>query len=459
MPAEQLGSTRWHYGVTDGAQSAYIAAGVEVLRGSDGPNDIMKLRIGRGDRTRTGSNPKPKSSVTAAGLERPSVLLVTDYYPIHGGGLEIVAGQLATRLASMAEIKWFAAGPAGGLGQSGLNLRPMRCWNGLERRLGLPVPIPSPKSLVAVVKAARASDVVWVHDLIYLANLVAALTAIAAHKPLVVTVHVGAIPYRNVAVRKIMAATLTVTGQLILRRAAAVSFVSERVQGEFLARWRLRKAWLIPNGVDFGTFKPLSRPDRDRVRAELGLGKRRVVLFVGRFVERKGLGLLHGLAAKLPDVGWLFAGHGPLDPGTWNLPNVYVERDRSGATLAELYGAADLLALPSLGEGFPLVVSEALATGLPTLVDPSTIAGCPEVASVADSESVLGPDALSRWAARIGRIIDDETGRAAMAPQRVEFARSHWDWDRAAAAYAQLFADVRGGPAGGLDAAAVRPIR
>ena len=195
----------------------------------------MKLGTRRGRR----ASRDPGAAPSDAGNGRPSLLLVTDYYPIHGGGLEIVAGQLASRLAGTTEINWFAAGPSGGLEQSGGRLRSMRCWNGLERRLGLPVPIPSPRSLAAVVKAARASDVVWVHDLIYLANLVAALTAIATRKPLVVTVHVGAIPYRNVAVRKIMAATIKLTSRLILMRAAAVVFVSERVQGEFLGRWRL----------------------------------------------------------------------------------------------------------------------------------------------------------------------------------------------------------------------------
>ena len=393
------------------------------------------IRWGRRD----GSGP----GVSAPGAPpRPAVLLVTDYYPVHGGGLEIVAGQLATRLSSEAEIRWFAAAPTGGLTHPGLTLRPMRSWNGLERRLGLPVPIASPMSLLAVNRAARQSDVVWVHDLIYLANLVAALTAIAARKPLVVTVHVGAIPYRNRAVRLIMAAAITFTGRFILRRAAAVAFVSERVQDEFLARWRLHRPSLIRNGVDFATFKPIDGPDRDRVRRELGLAGRPVVLFVGRFVERKGLVLLRGLATRLPAVEWLFAGHGPLDPGGWNLPNVHVERGRSGATLAELYGAADLLVLPSLGEGFPLVVSEALATGLPALMDPSTIAGCPEVASVAAGEPVNGTDAAGRWAARITEILGDEAGRTAMARERVEFARSHWDWDRAAAAYARLFAEV-----------------
>jgi glycosyltransferase involved in cell wall biosynthesis len=367
------------------------------------------------------------------------VLLVTDYFPTHGGGLEIVAGQLATRLSSTVDVRWFAAGPTGGLTHPGMTLRPMRCWNGLERRFGLPVPVLSARALMAVARAARASDVVWVHDLIYMANLVAAFAAITARRPLVVTVHVGAIPYRNRLVRWIMAATLALTGRWLLTRASAVAFVSERVQAEFLARWRLRNACLIPNGVDFDSFQPLGRSDRDRVRHELGVGERPAVLFVGRFVDRKGLPLLHELAKRMPSVDWLFAGRGPLDPTSWALPNVRVERDRSGRTLAEMYGAADMLALPSLGEGFPLVVSEALAMGLPVLVDPSTIAGCADVAAVAGSESVLGADALSRWAARIGEMLADKKGRAAAAHGRVEFARSHWDWDRAAEEYARLF--------------------
>jgi glycosyltransferase involved in cell wall biosynthesis len=367
------------------------------------------------------------------------VLLVTDYFPTHGGGLEIVAGQLATRLSSTVDVHWYAAGPAGGLTHPGLTLHPLRCWNGLERRFGLPVPIPSPRALMAVARDARAADVVWVHDLIYLANLVAAFAAVTAHNPLVVTVHVGAIPYRSRVVRWIMAATLALTGHWLLTRASAVAFVSERVQAEFLAQWRLRNARLIPNGVDLDSFQPLSGSDRDLVRRELGLGDRPTVLFVGRFVDRKGLPLLHALAKKMPAIDWLFAGRGPLDPTSWALPNVRVERDRSGRTLAELYGAADLLVLPSLGEGFPLVVSEALAMGLPVLVDPSTIAGCPEVESVSGSESVLGADALDRWAARIEEMLTDDKGRAA-AGSRVDFARSHWDWDRAAATYAALFA-------------------
>ena len=368
------------------------------------------------------------------------VLLVTHFYPPHGGGVEIVAGQLASRVSMATDVIWFAAAPPGDAGVDGVALRPMQCWNGLERRFGLPVPIPSPLAVLRLLGAVRASDIVWVHDLIYPANLAAAVTAMATGKPLVVTVHVGAIPYRSGVERRLMAGALAVVGRLVLTRAAAVVFVSERVRAEFLARWALRRETLVPNGVDFETFRPLARSDRQRVRDELGIGGQPMVLFVGRFVDRKGLPLLHDLAREMTEVDWVFAGRGPLDPESWHLPNVRVERQRTGRSVAELYAAADILVLPSVGEGFPLVVAEALASGLPVLVDPSTTAGYSAVASVAASEPTLGADAARRWARRIEEVIRGDTSASALA--RVEFARLHWDWDRAAAAYLRLFGDM-----------------
>ena len=59
-----------------------------------------------------------------------------------------------------------------------------------------------------------------------------------------------------------------------------------------------------------------------------------------------------------------------------------VHRNLSQAELPPLYQAADLLVLPSVGEGFPLVVQEAMACGTPALVGDETAAGCPEAGAV-----------------------------------------------------------------------------
>ncbi len=369
---------------------------------------------------------------------RPRLLLVTHFYPSHGGGVEIAAGQLAARLTMQFPIRWAAGRDSHAYAPPpGVELVPLGVWHGIERRTGIPVPVPGVRAFARLWREVRRSDLVWVHDLLYPGNLLAALAARIIGRPLVVTVHVGAIPYRNGFLRGLVGFLYRATSRTVLRAATRVAFVSERVRDETAHRSWGRPPLFIPNGVDASVFHPFTEAERVQVRRDLGAESRPLLLFVGRFVERKGLGLIRRLAERTPGWRWLLAGHGPIDPATWALPNVTLEGGATGASLAKLYGAADLLVLPSLGEGFPLVVIEALACGTPAIVDPSTAAGDGTAASHLETEPVGGADALERWHAHLERSLaqpDANDRRRGLA----EFALGHWSWDRAADAYRHL---------------------
>ena len=139
------------------------------------------------------------------------------------------------------------------------------------------------------------------------------------------------------------------------------------------------KMTVIANGIDTGRFMP--RPSaRDRVRAELGLGKDDFVIgLVARLDPIKDhRGFLRAasvLSRAQPRARFVVVGDGP-DEQTTALRQLSVElgvQDRviwagHRSEMADVYSAFDLATLTSLSEGFPNVVGESMACGLPCVV-------------------------------------------------------------------------------------------
>lgn len=370
------------------------------------------------------------------------IALVTHYFPAHRGGVELVAGEIARALAARhgAEIAWHASDCDPVPAIPGVRCVPARACNAIERRLGVPYPLWSPRALLFAGRAARAADVLHLHDCLYLPNVVAYVAARLAGRPVLVTQHVGMVPYRSALLQALLSAAYRVLGRIVLGGATQVVFVSHSVRRYFEGFVRFRSPPLIvANGVDTALYRPVDEPRRRALRTELGVpAGAPLFLFVGRFVEKKGLPVLRELAARISHARWIFAGWGPLDPQGWALPNVAVMRGRAGAELAPLYQAADLLVLPSVGEGFPLVVQEAMACGTPALVGAETAAGCPEAADVLLAEPAEGPDVAGRWERRLRGLAGETAALAAMRSRVAAHAAASWSWERCAARYAEL---------------------
>ncbi|MEJ1088252.1 glycosyltransferase family 4 protein [Microbacterium sp. Mu-80] len=163
---------------------------------------------------------------------------------------------------------------------------------------------------------------------------------------------------------------------------------------------------VIPHGVDLDRFAPPSPEQRAQARAALNLDdEHRVALFIGHEFDRKGLADAITALAHAPTVMLLVVG------GYASA----IERMRSHADAAGVaervlfvgprsdlpayFAASDMFVFPTLYESYGLVITEALASGVPVI---TTRVGCaPDV--IVDGENGYLTD---RDPASIGELME-----------------------------------------------------
>ncbi|MDI1460102.1 D-inositol-3-phosphate glycosyltransferase [Catellatospora sp. KI3] len=203
----------------------------------------------------------------------------------------------------------------------------------------------------------------------------------------------------------------------------------------------LERVAIVAPGVDLQRFRPGARA---AARARLGLPERgRIVAFVGRIQPLKAPDvLIRALAeADATDVTALIVG-GPSGSGL-DRPTALIEladtlgvRDRvrflppqAGDRLADVYRAADVVAVPSHNESFGLVALEAQACGTPVVA--AAVGGL--VTAVRDGISgvlVDGHDP-ARWGRVLDKLLAEPKRLAELSAGALRHAHD-FSWDRTA---------------------------
>ena len=379
------------------------------------------------------------------------ILMASHYFDSHKGGIEAVAKELFGGFAARGqEVIWMASVATPPLATDATkNTRTVALpvFNFVEDRIGLPFPIPTLGALSKIRREVSNADVLILHDCLYLSNILAYLIAWFSRVPTIVIQHVGFIPYSSRVLNagmRIANATIT---RPMLARAAQVVFISEITRKSFPHLRYRRPPEIVFNGVNTEIYRGLTATEtRTELCRQHDLPDNcPIVLFVGRFVEKKGLLAMRQMVELRPDWIWVFAGWGPLDPRHWNVPNIRVFSNLNGHSMAALYRACNLLVLPSVGEGFPLVVQEALATGLPVVCGAETLEADPSLMRFVRGANIHAGD--HERTARDFLLVIDGVLRSDMATQsksaeRQAFAVARYSWNQTIERYLEILSRV-----------------
>jgi D-inositol-3-phosphate glycosyltransferase len=367
-------------------------------------------------------------------------LIVSHYYPPHIGGIEYVAYNQATRLAAhgarVTVVTSRTAGdPKSGVVE-GVNVIRVAAYNGLEAK-AIPFPIFSPMLLVRLWQATRKADIVHIHDVFYISSLCAAIVASVLRKPIVVTQHVAMVSHASRFTTIIEKFVYMTTGRWILGRALAVMIINTRVR-DFLIGLGVPANKLIAmnNGVDTERFHQPNSKERMAARKAFGLPAQAfVVLFIGRFVHKKGFDSMRH--AESSDYLTVFAGG-----ETKRLPtkNQRFLGKLDQAHLAQLYHAADLFVLPSDSEGFPLTAQEAMASGVPVALKYD--AGYDRYHLTGKQVAFLLRADKRELQQLIQELMKDANRRTKMAQEALRYVQSHFSWDSHIEMLNKLYTEV-----------------
>jgi glycosyltransferase involved in cell wall biosynthesis len=192
---------------------------------------------------------------------------------------------------------------------------------------------------------------------------------------------------------------------------------------------------LVAGGIDRRRIIVIS-PGRDGIAARPRAKRGLTILCVANWTPAKGIHTLVAAVARLPDISLELVGDAPDAAYAARVRRAIADHALAGrvrvhgalgrAALERRYAAASIFALPSIREGYPIVLAEALAHGL-------AIVGCdvPGVREVTAGAAILvEPGRVAPLAAALRALVTDERLRDGLARRSLRRALRLPTWDQ-----------------------------
>ena len=310
----------------------------------------------------------------------------------------------------------------------GISVRMLRC----EGRADL-------RAIREIREYIRTDQVDLIHTHGYKADLYGYLAARREAKPIVATCHnwVGGTAALGIYNR---------LDRMALRKFNGVAAVSNAVAGQLRdARIADNKIHTIANGIDIDKYcgaEPAwfgSSP----------VAKQKTIGIVARLDLQKGfeylLQAIAGLTNSHPDLRLVIVGEGP-DQGAiqsmadrLNLTPRIVFAGQRG-DMANVYASFDIFVLPSLNEGLPMTVLEAMAASRPVIA--SKVGAIPTVVRDGETGLLADPKDVAGLRAALDRLLSDPALSSRLAIQGNAWVRRHFTSDAMAENYLRMYESV-----------------